>query len=751
MDEFKKSAASASSSTAKFATTLKSVAANIGIMLAINAVIKLATYSWDKANTTVSEVKERIDELSNSISTLESEYNSLLETGKVNLTDAEKDRLDYLESRIKREKELKELEEARLIREKYGSKFTDYFDEDNYNKKFSDFRSKYFNSKQKFDIVSMGVESGVQLGIDEGSKIDEYNKAKSRLDKILEDLQNPNIINKSRNIGKEQAEKELDELTSELKLEYENYKQAKYEAEIAIEEMTADLDNPNLTQKDRQMIQDWISQYQGVINVADYYINLLKDIPAVSTYSDTDSYHNWYSELSDEEKKFVDSDDFRKALDEESKKLDGAALSAKNYETALEAVKNSQNDTTNVLENAKLKMIDLINSMSDGFDVLDDIYADVLDGGSFDFTKLDSKKFEEQFKGLEDEYVSFIEKVSDSPTDINACQDAFNELATAYIKHKGILNSLTDENAQLTISMLTNMGITNAETVVTEALKKKKAKLAAEEQFLIAQKEKDSITSRNLTSATYDEIKALISYGYVTEETESYLSRLALSKLDVINTKINSDEDIDNIIALADAAGTSEEYVNALRTALVNLQNAQNKVNNASKSKERGAAGGLLAAVGEEAIAEAEVNKMLSDFEKNIAEFKLDPSTFYAGGKNSQSAREKAEKDAKSSKKIIDWIETAISRLQRAITNLGKTVSATYKKWSIRNNALAQEFAAVRKEIELQQQAYDGYIAKANSIPLSEGYKQLVRDGAIKIEDITDEDLQEQIESYKEW
>lgn len=36
------------------------------------------------------------------------------------------------------------------------------------------------------------------------------------------------------------------------------------------------------------------------------------------------------------------------------------------------------------------------------------------------------------------------------------------------------------------------------------------------------------------------------------------------------------------------------------------------------------------------------------------------------------------------SKNIIDWIETIISRIQRSITNLGKTVSTTYKKWSTR-------------------------------------------------------------------
>ena len=51
----------------------------------------------------------------------------------------------------------------------------------------------------------------------------------------------------------------------------------------------------------------------------------------------------------------------------------------------------------------------------------------------------------------------------------------------------------------------------------------------------------------------------------------------------------------------------------------------------------------------------------------------------------------KGKSSSKSTSETIDWIETLLSRIQRTITNLGKTVSATYKNWSKRNNALAQE------------------------------------------------------------
>ena len=117
----------------------------------------------------------------------------------------------------------------------------------------------------------------------------------------------------------------------------------------------------------------------------------------------------------------------------------------------------------------------------------------------------------------------------------------------------------------------------------------------------------------------------------------------------------------------------------------------------------------------------------------------------------SSSSKSSPSSTTKDTKETFDWIETIISRIQRTITNLGKTVSATYKKWSIRNNALAQEMSAINQEIATQQQAYDAYMKKANSVNLSKHYKQLVRNGGLKIEDITDESVNENIKLYQEW
>ena len=115
------------------------------------------------------------------------------------------------------------------------------------------------------------------------------------------------------------------------------------------------------------------------------------------------------------------------------------------------------------------------------------------------------------------------------------------------------------------------------------------------------------------------------------------------------------------------------------------------------------------------------------------------------GGSGSGSAQKEP------TKKDYDWIETFISRINRQVSNLGKTVSATYKTWSTRNNALAQELGTVNQQISAEQQAYNKYMQLANSVGLPEGYASLVRNGTIDVSTIQDDDLNDKIEKYKSY
>lgn len=110
-----------------------------------------------------------------------------------------------------------------------------------------------------------------------------------------------------------------------------------------------------------------------------------------------------------------------------------------------------------------------------------------------------------------------------------------------------------------------------------------------------------------------------------------------------------------------------------------------------------------------------------------------------------------AASDADKFLETMDWIEIKIKRLEDVISDLDAKASSAYRKFSDRNKTLGDEFTKVTEEIQLQQDAYNAYLQKANSIDLAEDYKNKVRNGMLSIEDITDETLKDKISEFQEW
>lgn len=769
----------------KLITTLKSVAANIGVMIAFTVAIKAIEYAWDKANTTVEEVQGKIDDLSSSISTLEDEYKSLKETGSENLTDAEQTRLQYLEDRIEREKELKELEEARLIREKYGSNFTDSFDEDNQNAKYSDFREKYFDGMSKVDVTSLayGIDHDEKNVIDIGSKIDEYLESQKKIQLYIDQM-NKYDSNRQEYIWadelKTKEENKLEKLIPQLQEEYQNYKEAKYEAETAIDEMTQDLDNPNLTDKDKETIQSWIAQYQDVVKIADYYIGLMRDIPAIPSDTDTNTYHNWYSKLSDDEKELANSDDFKEALEKQKEGLGKAALAANDYDIALQEVKNAQESVANSGDGiGATSFSDTITELSDLQDDLSDLdeaMANIVSDGNVDLSSLDGLieafgKLEEAGKNIDTSTVDEAMKSLSDATSIQSAQQALDTLCTEYIKASGILDDLNESNKNLIATRLQGMGVANAEEMV--------------EARLAAQKYATANGCIDLANATWEEISALIAEGNASQETQQYLANLALSKIDVNNIKLNTKADVDNIIAIANAAGASAAQIAALKTALASLSNA-----NITKWDDANKGGGIgstnlmnpaklntpssgnskidqfakqqQAQKTKDAVQDATdtLAKTLDDI-KNGA-YNLDASNFYAnysGGSATSKAVNDAAKAAKDAAKDVkeavaetfDFIENGINRFDKAFSKLEDKVDKTSSSFTSRLNAYKEALNAATFGIELLTDDYNKYMQKANEVGLNEDIASAVRGGASNIWDYSDDTVKQQIKDYQNW
>ena len=135
----------------------------------------------------------------------------------------------------------------------------------------------------------------------------------------------------------------------------------------------------------------------------------------------------------------------------------------------------------------------------------------------------------------------------------------------------------------------------------------------------------------------------------------------------------------------------------------------------------------------------------------NTGTSKKKPSSSSSSSKSSSSNSSDTSDKADEFKETIDYIEMKIDRIERQIKNLERVAGSAYNTFSKRNTALRNQISSITEEISTQQAGYDRYIQQANSVSLSENYKSQVRDGAIDISTITDEELAKNIKEYQEW
>lgn len=371
--------------------------------------------------------------------------------------------------------------------------------------------------------------------------------------------------------------------------------------------------------------------------------------------------------------------------------------------------------------------ISQVQALSKGLDQLDKIYADVYDKEEFDWSSiLNNEDFKTVFGELGDVYDNFISTVSNSPDDITACQNAFDNLSTAYIYNSGVLDDVTESTKTATIAMLEQLGIANATELVENAL-------AVQKQFLAG-------TGIELANATYEEIAAFLAESDATDDTKQALAAYQLQKELAAGLTLDTSGDIENLQNLVKACGgaaTALSTLNKIKSG--NLSG----VNMYGGKENRDA----LIRLAEQEVQDA-LNKVSSASSTATNKVK------YGGGTSAKKAKESASKSANGSKdtsKTYNWVETAIERVERSLKKLSETASSVYKNWTNRNNALASEVTKTTEALNLQQSAYQTYMNEADKVGLSDTYQALIQNGGLRIEDITDEKLQQQIETYKDY
>lgn len=218
-------------------------------------------------------------------------------------------------------------------------------------------------------------------------------------------------------------------------------------------------------------------------------------------------------------------------------------------------------DENDKIATTKQQMIESISDMSTGFESLDKIMKSIKDDDNvFDYTLLNEKDFKDTFGNLGHEYEDFIEIISDSPKDINKCQDAFNKLVGRWISSTGVLKNVEENTAKVAISMLELQGVTNAEELV--------------QAELTVKRNESALSALDLSNATYEEIAAVRDEIATTDEAKFAINQFYLEKLTANGIALSTDADIKNIMQLVKACGGGITALQAFQDAKKGLVSA---------------------------------------------------------------------------------------------------------------------------------------------------------------------------------
>lgn len=251
--------------------------------------------------------------------------------------------------------------------------------------------------------------------------------------------------------------------------------------------------------------------------------------------------------------------------------------SIQSFDDALEKVKReaAQSDNAVVVDiepTISSSVSQIASQLKPQFDELAEAYKEIFSEDGFSLDVVDNEMLENLRSAFEDieedvgvsfdttELNKFFSVLTDGASTADEVQEAFNDLATAYLYSTDTMENLNDETAQAIEQQLQEMGVTNANEVVTAALAQKKAELSAENLYAAQ-------TGGTLANATAAEIAAFAAEQVQLGNVNQAMYQVLMQKAQFNLTSINTAADIDNLYQLAQAAGATAQTLSALNAA----------------------------------------------------------------------------------------------------------------------------------------------------------------------------------------
>lgn len=311
--------------------------------------------------------------------------------------------------------------------------------------------------------------------------------------------------------------------------------------------------------------------------------------------------------------------------------------------------------------------------------------------------------FDVSVRGLES-WDKFEEVMGSSESSMEQCQEAANALATEWVNDGNFLSNLTDENKKYYITQLEDMGIKNAEQIVTEALTKKEEELRFEKLL-------SADASTDLQNATVADILKLQNLGDITEQEKAKLAAFTLEKQYCNKNTIVTDADCQNIYTLAKMAGAGTEALNklaALKQRLSDNPIMSNEMRNNINSAIQGIVNGVTTSAGAKLdIPQVKVNSSGS-------------SSYKSPSSKKSKSKSKTKSDAA---EVFDFIEIKLNNLtdkaSKAKDKIDDLLTFGQKK-----NQTKKAIEATTKAITAQEKAYKKYMTYANKAAKTQNSKK---------------------------
>lgn len=392
------------------------------------------------------------------------------------------------------------------------------------------------------------------------------------------------------------------------------------------------------------------------------------------------------------------------------------------YRTLLKATGLSADEVCEKIKSL-VTVTERLSDVSGDLSKLSNAYKEFKDKekGFVDASTLDGL---EEFKNL-NSYSDFVSSVGDSLTSVEDKQRAFNKLVSEYLSAEDVLGKLTEQNKNYYVTQLESMGIDNAELIITEKLQGKKEALRLEQQALNASR-------ASLSSSSNGIIKAFLDESNATETTRIELYKLTAEQLIFNNTDVSVENKITNLAKLASEYGATATLV---KKAAEDIAYA-NTLTDEEKFR-----------IGWKGYTENELKKLYDDsYNAIFSSVKYTPSSPVKYTPETESS----SKSKNSFSKVFDWIQIKINNVKsvadKAIADVSDGLSV-----ALTNSKVKKAFSSINKEIQTNQKAYSKYMSLANSVGLSNKWKERVKKGDYDISKITNETLSNQIDKYQEY